>query len=314
MKSFDLKPDREQHAIRHLRVMVTCLLVGMVLITACDKRAAGGDLQTNNSAETLDEFESRRAIWKGGAEGSVCLEHTRFPVESLLEYSDLIGLFEVTEIRVADLPMLLEVNGNPYVDDCDGVASYGVDIVVRPIQARIRDGLLAENRFAAAQDALTIRLTALELEFAWESMVVLDEQGDPQWVGGGAILEGEQVYLSAVYSEEERVFSTTGHPIVFEYDGEVFAPEGREIARLGCLELEWPVLSQVDELMDSERAAFEQRTRAVRDPDTNQYNLGRFRGSQTEEGQSLYALRQDEMNGPFFRRAARCYPYLGDER
>lgn len=257
----------------------------------------------DSTTASSEAFAEKRLAWNGDAQGVVCIERTRFEIGLLEEYSDLIGEFEVTRIEPADVPFRLEQGYSPLVEDCDGTVGLGIDVTVRPIHARIRNDALGEE-FDREID-FTVRLTALELAESWVSIVSFDAQGDLKWYGERAIFEGDRVFLTAIYSEEEDVFSTTGHPIIFQHEGRIYAVDGEDYAQHGCFELEWPVQSRVTDLMQAEREFFNRRES---DSGTIGAALGTFDTRRSNRGAALYEKRRFDMNGPYFRSAAQCFP------
>lgn len=261
---------------------------------------------------TAEEFEAQRLAWNGGADANSCSDNVRFEVELVEEYSDLIGEFEVTQVVPADVLFRLEYGDSPLVEECDGTVALGMDVTLRPTRARVRPTAL--DAMNADDGEIVVRLTAAELDSSWYSMVTYDENGEIFWYndsdGEGRIYEGDRVFLTAIYSEEEDVFSTTGHPIIFEYQGSPVAVDGDEFTSLGCFELEWPISTNVSELAQRERDLFSSRSMGSSDPDAA---LGTLDTPRSSRGADLYAKRESDMTRGYFRRAAQCFPDVDED-
>lgn len=291
-----------------------CLFVVALASSVCSLMVACGDDEPTGvtSADPPAEFTEQRLAWNGDAYPTSCIDHTLFEVELLEEYSDLIGEFEVTRVVPADVLFRLEYGDAPLVEECDGTVGLGMDITLRPIHARVRPTALESVN--EGDGDIIMRLTAAEFDSSWYTMVTYDENGEIYWYndgdGEGRIYVGDRVFLTAIYSEEEEVFSTTGHPIIFEYEGQPLAVEGDEFAGLGCFELEWPVETHVAALVQRERDLFSQRESGASQEEAA---LGTFDTPRSARGTELYEKRRLDMTGPYFRRAAQCFPDIDEE-
>lgn len=257
----------------------------MVLALAALLGSLGAGCGEDERVETVTFDRTDRAVY-GSQSDSSCAGLTTYGVDDVTAFSDVIAVGTVLRIDAALSPMKSNSSDVPNVsaDDCDGTISAGIDARIRLDRVPYADGELSPG------STLTLRIAEEELDNVWGTMAVY-EGGAIEWLGGQPLMEGDQVFFTAV-ALKEGVFSLSGHPFAWISGDKLNSPAEGEHG-YSCLDLDY-----ADELF---RGSVDDSIRRIERLGCDQANC------LNETGEALHDSRVMDAERGYYPDSARCF-------
>lgn len=201
--------------------MLTTLSV--LLLVACSQEQSNGEKVSFDS--------TTRAVY-GSQFYTDCDRRETYTGADLATFSDIVAVGTVMSVDAALSPM--KSNGtNPAdvsAESCEGTISAGVDAQIR------LDTVSYAKANLRAGSAVTLRISAEELDDAWNTMAIYRD-GVIEWTDGQPLMEGDQILFTAIILSDD-LYSLSAHPFAW-VSGERLVSATEEAHSYGCFEFEY---------------------------------------------------------------------------